>query len=66
LKETADESTTVNADINSIIGEHFDWDRKVCASLDYDANTFPYSLFPIHPRVHVRLLAFARDHSTLR
>jgi hypothetical protein len=28
-KEAADEGTTVNADINSIISRHFSWDKKV-------------------------------------
>lgn len=28
-KEAADEGTTVNAEINSILNRHFDWDRKL-------------------------------------
>ncbi len=28
-KEATDEGTSVNADINSIISRHFDWDKKV-------------------------------------
>ena len=28
-KEAADEGTTINADVNSIISRHFDWDKKI-------------------------------------
>ncbi len=28
-KEAADEGTTVNADVNSIIGKHFNWDKRL-------------------------------------
>ena len=27
-KEAAEEGTTVNADVNSMIRQHFDWDKK--------------------------------------
>ena len=55
-KEAADEGTTVNADINSIIGQHFGWDKK--------AREFGFVW--VHKPIFQRLVEIADDEELAR
>lgn len=55
-KEAADEGTTVSADINSIIGQHFGWDKK--------AREFGFVW--VHKPIFQRLIEIADDEELAR
>ncbi len=55
-KEAVDEGTTVNADINSILGRHFGWDKK--------AREFGFVW--VHKPIFRRLIEIASDEELAR
>jgi hypothetical protein len=55
-KEATEEGTTVNADVNSILGQHFDWDKK--------AREFGY--ISLHKPIFMRLIEELDDETLAR